>query len=43
VNEEIRALWQEAGHTLTAVQRARYERLLEEWEQAVRAEIVKAA
>lgn len=43
VNEEIRALWQQAGGALTAEQRARYERLLEEWEQAVRAEVVEAA
>jgi hypothetical protein len=43
VNEEIRALWQQAGGTLTDEQRARYGRLLEEWEQAVRGEITEAA
>ncbi|QDQ10277.1 hypothetical protein [Streptomyces spectabilis] len=47
VNEDIRALW--AGHggdprvRLTAAQRAVYERLLIEWEAAVRADIVAAA
>jgi hypothetical protein len=43
VNEEIRALWLEAGGVLNPEQRGLYGRLLEEWEQAVRAEVVKAA
>lgn len=43
VNEEIRALWQQADGTLNPEQRARYGRLLEDWEQAVRAEVTEAA
>lgn len=43
VNEEIRALWQQAGGMLNPEQRAEYGLLLEEWEQALRAEVVKAA
>ncbi|GGV46311.1 hypothetical protein [Streptomyces spectabilis] len=47
MNEDIRALW--AGRDgdprvrLTAAQRVVYERLLIEWEAAVRADIVAAA
>ncbi|MFE2311685.1 hypothetical protein ACFXC8_00540 [Streptomyces sp. NPDC059441] len=43
VNEDIRALWPRAGTQLTAEERAEYERLLEEWAAAVRAEVVEAA
>lgn len=43
VNKEIRALWPRVGVELTARERARYERLLEEWAAAIRAEIVAAA
>lgn len=43
VNEEIRALWPAAGRELGECERARYERLLAEWADAVRAEVVEAA
>ncbi|WP_172383686.1 hypothetical protein [Streptomyces sp. MNP-20] len=47
VNEDIRALWAGRGGDprvrLTATQRELYERLLIEWEAAVRADIVTAA
>lgn len=43
VNEEIRALWQQAGGTLNPEQRARYEQLLVEWEAALRGEVTEAA
>ncbi|MGW1497597.1 hypothetical protein ACWCQW_03215 [Streptomyces mirabilis] len=43
VNEDIRALWPRAGTQLTAEERAEYDRLLEEWAAAVRAEVVEAA
>lgn len=43
VNEEIRALWQQAGGVLSPEQRGLYGLLLEEWEQAVRAGVVEAA
>ncbi|MFB7440267.1 hypothetical protein ACFC01_18220 [Streptomyces mirabilis] len=43
VNEDIRALWPRAGRELTAEERAEYERLLEEWAAAMRAEVVEAA
>lgn len=43
VNEEIRALWREAGGVLSAEQRSLYGRLLEEWEQAVREDVTAAA
>lgn len=43
VNAEIRALWRDPSARLTGEQRRAYERLLEEWAAAVRAEIVKAA
>lgn len=38
VNQDIRALWQAAGTTLTGAQAAEYQRLLVEWAAAVRAE-----
>ncbi|MFI7388154.1 hypothetical protein [Streptomyces sp. NPDC049813] len=43
VNEQIRGLWLRTGGRLTAEQRAQYERLVTEWAEAVRAEIVRAA
>lgn len=43
VNEEIRALWREAGGVLDPEQRSLYGRLLEEWEQAVRQDVTTAA
>jgi hypothetical protein len=43
VNEDIRALWPREGTQLTAAERAEYERLLEEWAAAARAEVVEAA
>ncbi|WP_334519339.1 hypothetical protein [Streptomyces sp. B21-105] len=43
MNEEIRALWREAGGVLSPEQRGLYGLLLEEWEQAVRAGVVEAA
>ncbi|WP_416069511.1 hypothetical protein [Streptomyces sp. FL07-04A] len=38
MNEEIRALWREAGGVLSPEQRSLYGRLLEEWAVAVRAQ-----
>jgi hypothetical protein len=43
VNEQIRALWMRAGGSLTAQERAAYERLVVEWAAAIRGEIVEAA
>jgi len=43
VNEDIRALVIRAGGWLYGQDRAEYERLVEEWAAAVRAEIVEAA
>ncbi|MFJ4926801.1 hypothetical protein [Streptomyces sp. NPDC088736] len=43
VNEDIRALWPAAGRELGECERARYELLLAEWADAVRAEVVEAA
>lgn len=43
VNEDIRALVIRAGGWLHGEDRAKYERLVEEWTLAVQAEIVKAA
>ena len=43
VNEEIRALWQDARVRLTDEGRDRLDRLYVEWAAAVRAEIVEAA
>lgn len=43
VNEEIRALWPHPAMQLSGAQRAEYERLIAEWAQAVRAEVVEAA
>lgn len=43
INEEIRALMRRAGGHLREVDRPVYERLLEEWAAAMRAEIVEAA
>lgn len=43
VNEEIRRLWSDPRVRLSREGRARYERLVEEWAAAVRAEVVKAA
>lgn len=43
VNEDIRTLWRDVRVRLTDEERARLERLYEEWVAAVRAEIVEAA
>lgn len=43
VNEEIRALWQDARVRLTDEGRERLDRLYVEWAAAVRAEMVEAA
>ncbi|MCK8437062.1 hypothetical protein G3I77_29895 [Streptomyces sp. D2-8] len=43
VNEEIRALWQRTGGTLSAEERAEYELLVVEWAAAVRGSVVRAA
>ena len=43
INEEIRALMRRAGGHLRAGDRPVYERLLEEWAAAVRAEMTTAA
>lgn len=43
VNEDIRALVVRAGGWLYGDARAEYERLVEEWAAAVRAEVVEAA
>ncbi|GAA2227877.1 hypothetical protein GCM10010104_20460 [Streptomyces indiaensis] len=43
VNEEIRALWQRTGGTLSAEERAEYEMLVVEWAAALRSGVVKAA
>ncbi len=43
VNAEIRALWPHPAVRLTDVERARYEQLVAEWAEAVRAEVVEAA
>lgn len=43
VNAEIRALMLGAGGYLRAEDRPVYERLREEWAEAVRAEVVEAA
>ncbi|MFJ7336410.1 hypothetical protein ACIQU3_24780 [Streptomyces sp. NPDC101110] len=43
VNEEIRALWQRTGGTLSAEERAEYELLVVEWAAALRSGVVRAA
>lgn len=43
VNAEIRALRGDPRVRLTGVDRARYEQLVAEWAEAVRADIVEAA
>ncbi|MEV0850255.1 hypothetical protein AB0J21_31040 [Streptomyces sp. NPDC049954] len=43
VNEQIRSLWLRAGGHLTTNQRSEYERLVTEWAEAVRREVVPAA
>ncbi|WP_031107966.1 hypothetical protein [Streptomyces sp. NRRL S-146] len=43
VNDEIRALWQRTGGTLSAEERAEYELLVVEWAAAIRGSVVKAA
>ncbi|MCX5202511.1 hypothetical protein OG897_13765 [Streptomyces sp. NBC_00237] len=44
VNAEIRSLWQYASDgSLSPAQEARYQELLVEWADAVRAELVEAA
>lgn len=35
VNEEIRALWLRSGGTLSGEQRAEYQRLVQEWAEAL--------
>lgn len=43
VNEQIRALWQRAGGSLSAQERAEYELLVVEWAAAIRGEVIAAA
>lgn len=43
VNAEIRSLWEYAEGALSPAQEARYQELLVEWADAVRAELVAAA
>lgn len=43
VNAEIRALWAHPCVRLSVPERVQYERLLEEWAVAVRAEVGEAA
>lgn len=43
VNEQIRGLWLRAGGRLSADQRAQYARLVTEWADAVRTEVVVEA
>ncbi|MBB4716661.1 hypothetical protein ACH4MW_27745 [Streptomyces luteogriseus] len=43
VNDEIRALWQRTGGTLSAEERAEYELLVVEWAAAIRGGVVRAA
>ncbi|MFI0980209.1 hypothetical protein ACH4SP_24785 [Streptomyces sp. NPDC021093] len=43
VNAEIRALWSRVDGALSAADEARYQELLVEWAEAVRAGLVKAA
>ncbi|MEU0831318.1 hypothetical protein [Streptomyces sp. NPDC005969] len=43
VNADIRALWARSGAALSPEGRQEYERLLVEWEAAVRADVVEAA
>lgn len=43
VNAEIRSLWEYAEGDLSPAQEARYQELLVEWADAVRAELVEAA
>ncbi|MFF2506386.1 hypothetical protein ACFVTY_23820 [Streptomyces sp. NPDC058067] len=43
VNEQIRGLWLRAGGRLSAEQRAQYARLVTEWADAVRTEVVVEA
>ncbi|MEU3933337.1 hypothetical protein AB0E85_15060 [Streptomyces sp. NPDC029044] len=43
VNDEIRALWQRTGGTLSAEERAEYELLVVEWATAIRGGVVTAA
>lgn len=43
VNAEIRNLWQDPRVRLSGEGRARYEALVAEWAEAVRAEVVEAA
>ncbi|RZU17863.1 hypothetical protein [Streptomyces sp. BK239] len=43
VNEQIRALWQRTGGSLSAEDRSEYELLVVEWAAAVRGDVVRAA
>lgn len=43
VNAQIRRLWSDPRVRLSKEQRAEYERLVREWAEAVRAEVVEAA
>ncbi|WP_079128883.1 hypothetical protein [Streptomyces qaidamensis] len=43
VNDEIRALWQRTGGTLSPEERAEYELLVVEWAAAIRGGVVTAA
>ncbi|MEU0056232.1 hypothetical protein [Streptomyces sp. NPDC006334] len=43
VNEQIRALWQRTGGSLSAQDRSEYELLVVEWAVAVRGDVVRAA
>ncbi|MFI5807869.1 hypothetical protein [Streptomyces sp. NPDC051561] len=43
VNADIRALWSRTDGALSAADEARYQELLVEWAESVRAALVKAA
>jgi hypothetical protein len=43
INAEIRALWPHPAVRLSDAERAEYERLVQEWAEAVRDEVVEAA
>ncbi|MFJ1729721.1 hypothetical protein [Streptomyces sp. NPDC088254] len=43
VNEQIRALWQRTGGSLSDQDRSEYELLVVEWATAVRDDVVRAA
>ncbi|WP_328222571.1 hypothetical protein [Streptomyces sp. NBC_00310] len=43
LNDQIRALWQHAGGSLSAQERAEYELLVAKWAAAIRGEVIEAA